>query len=51
MRLTTLHNLHFYLNLLARARRALESGTFPELREEIAAGYPPKTAEKGPASA
>ena len=39
IRLVTLHNLHFYLNLLARARAALESGTFAELRAHVAATY------------
>ncbi len=42
IRLTTLHNLHFYLNLLTRARAAIETGTFARLRSEIAAQYPAK---------
>ncbi|MBE6355757.1 MAG: tRNA guanosine(34) transglycosylase Tgt [Lentisphaerae bacterium] len=36
MRLLTLHNLHYYLNLARRIRCALEEGTFEELRREFA---------------
>lgn len=36
MRLLTLHNLHYYLNLAKRIRTALENGTFEALREEFA---------------
>ena len=36
MRLLTLHNLHYYLNLAARIRSSLENGTFEELRREFA---------------
>ncbi len=36
MRLLTLHNLHYYLNLASRIRTALENGTFEELRREFA---------------
>ena len=36
MRLLTLHNLHYYLNLAARIRSAIENGTFEELRREFA---------------
>ncbi len=35
MRLLTLHNLHYYLNLAARIRTSLENGTFAQLREEF----------------
>ena len=35
MRLLTLHNLHYYLNLTARIRTALENGTFAQLREQF----------------
>ena len=35
MRLLTLHNLHYYLNLAARIRTALENGTFEELRAQF----------------
>jgi queuine tRNA-ribosyltransferase len=34
LRLITIHNLHFYLNLMRRARRAIENGTFAELRAQ-----------------
>jgi queuine tRNA-ribosyltransferase len=39
LRLITLHNLHFYLNLMSRARRALEDGTFSNLRTQFVSGY------------
>ncbi|MBR2344207.1 MAG: tRNA guanosine(34) transglycosylase Tgt [Lentisphaeria bacterium] len=35
MRLLTLHNLYYYLNLAARIRTSLENGTFAQLREEF----------------
>ena len=35
LRLLTLHNLHYYLNLAARIRTALEEGTFAEFRERF----------------
>ena len=35
MRLLTLHNLHYYLNLASRIRKAIENGTFEELRNEF----------------
>ena len=34
MRLAVLHNLHFYNELLARIRRALDEGTFEEFRKK-----------------
>ena len=34
-RLASLHNLRFYLGLLAEARRAIAQGAFPALRERI----------------
>ena len=39
LRLITLHNLHFYLDLMRRARRAIEDGTFTDLRAQFVAGY------------
>jgi queuine tRNA-ribosyltransferase len=39
LRLITIHNLHFYLNLMRRARRAIEDGTFARLRAQFVAGY------------
>jgi queuine tRNA-ribosyltransferase len=41
LRLITLHNLHFYLTLMARVRAAIEAGTFTEFRREFVAGYTP----------
>ena len=37
MRLLTLHNLHYYLNLARRIRCAIEDGTFESLRREFMA--------------
>jgi len=39
LRLITVHNLHFYLDLMTRARHAIENGTFTELRAQLAAEY------------
>ena len=39
MRLVSLHNLHFYLNLMARVRAELDAGTFQAFREQFVAGY------------
>jgi queuine tRNA-ribosyltransferase len=39
LRLLTIHNLHFYLDLMKRARRAIDDGTFTELRAQFVAGY------------
>jgi queuine tRNA-ribosyltransferase len=39
LRLITLHNLHFYLNLMRRARAEIESGTFDQFRKAFVAGY------------
>lgn len=39
LRLITIHNLHFYLDLMSRARRAIEDGTFADLRTHFVAGY------------
>ncbi len=33
IRLNTLHNLHFYLSLLGRVRRALRDGSFPQFKQ------------------
>jgi queuine tRNA-ribosyltransferase len=37
-RLNTIHNLFFYLNLMAAMRKALSEGTFAEFRREFHAG-------------
>ncbi len=39
LRLVTLHNLHFYLNLMATIRQALEAGAFSEFRQRFHARY------------
>jgi queuine tRNA-ribosyltransferase len=39
LRLVSLHNLHFYLNLMAQARAALDGGYFNEFRKEVVAKY------------
>lgn len=39
LRLITIHNLHFYLNLMRRIRAALEAGTFARFRENFVANY------------
>jgi queuine tRNA-ribosyltransferase len=37
LRLNTIHNLHYYLDLMQQARQAIESGTFPTWRAETLA--------------
>ena len=39
LRLLSIHNLHFYLNLMNRTRSAIEDGTFPEFRKRFVSGY------------
>ncbi|MEP6936654.1 MAG: tRNA guanosine(34) transglycosylase Tgt [Chthoniobacterales bacterium] len=39
LRLITLHNLHFYLDLMRQTRTAIESDTFPAFREKFVRGY------------
>lgn len=39
LRLLTLHNLHFYLQLAAQARATIEVGTFSKFRKDFVAGY------------
>ena len=39
LRLTTLHNLHFYLNLMNQARAEIENGTFEQFRKAFVAEY------------
>ena len=39
LRLITLHNLQFYLNLMARARTEIEAGTFERFRRDFVAHY------------
>ena len=44
LRLVSMHNLHFYLNLMARARAALAAGEFEIFRRQFVAGYQPHKA-------
>ena len=39
LRLITLHNLHFYLDLMKRARSEIEAGRFDEFRHAFVSGY------------
>jgi queuine tRNA-ribosyltransferase len=39
LRLITLHNLHFYLNLMSRARSEIAGGSFDQFRKAFVAGY------------
>jgi queuine tRNA-ribosyltransferase len=39
LRLVTLHNLHFYLQLMKRAQAEIQSGNFAEFRREFLSGY------------
>jgi queuine tRNA-ribosyltransferase len=39
LRLITLHNLHFYLTLMSRARTEIERGTFDQFRKAFVAEY------------
>ena len=45
LRLVSLHNLHFYLNLMTQVRAELEAGTFQAFREQFVGGYRKHTAE------
>jgi queuine tRNA-ribosyltransferase len=49
LRLITLHNLHFYLDLMSRTRRAIEDGTFADFRAQFAAGYETRNGPQDPA--
>jgi queuine tRNA-ribosyltransferase len=39
LRLITLHNLHFYLNLMSQTRTEIERGTFDQFRKRFVADY------------
>src|SRR6202011_6206475 len=39
LRLITLHNLHFYLDLMRQARDKIDNGTFDEFRHEFVSNY------------
>ena len=48
LRLITIHNLHFYLELMRKARERIDKGTFDEFRREFVANY--KTRDVEPAT-
>jgi len=39
LRLLSIHNLHFYLDLMRQARRAIDAGTFSDFRARFVGGY------------
>jgi queuine tRNA-ribosyltransferase len=39
LRLITIHNLHFYLNLMDRIRTSLDDGSFSSFRKRFVANY------------
>ena len=39
LRLITLHNLHFYLDLMRRAREKIDKGAFDQFRKEFVSNY------------
>ena len=45
LRLITLHNLHFYLDLMRQARARIDSGTFDEFRSEFVSNYDTREVE------
>jgi queuine tRNA-ribosyltransferase len=42
LRLITLHNLHFYLDLMRQARARIDNGTFDEFRSTFVSNYDPR---------
>ncbi|MEX1118328.1 MAG: tRNA guanosine(34) transglycosylase Tgt [Terrimicrobiaceae bacterium] len=44
LRLISLHNLHFYLNLLRQARTTILNGSFADFRKDFVARYKPRQA-------
>jgi queuine tRNA-ribosyltransferase len=47
LRLISLHNLHFYLNLMTQVREAIEAGTFENFRRQFVSNY--KVRDEAPA--
>jgi queuine tRNA-ribosyltransferase len=45
LRLITLHNLHFYLNLMAQARAVIDDGTFDAFRKRFVTNYKTRDAD------
>src|SRR5882724_1503523 len=48
LRLITLHNLHFYLDLMNRARTEIERGTFDQFRRGFVMGYKVRDVDLAP---
>jgi queuine tRNA-ribosyltransferase len=48
LRLITLHNLHFYLDLMKKARETIENGTFTQFQEGFVAGYKTRELDLSP---
>src|SRR5256886_1608404 len=51
LRLITLHNLHFYLDLMRQARTKIDNGTFDEFRSEFVSNYETRETSDADASA
>jgi len=49
LRLVTLHNLHFYLNLMNRIRASIEAGSFGDFRKNFVANYKTHKEQSGEA--
>jgi queuine tRNA-ribosyltransferase len=47
LRLITLHNLHFYLELMRQARAKIDNGTFDEFRSDFVSNYETREVEDG----
>src|SRR5881398_3682004 len=45
LRIITLHNLHFYLDLMRRARAKIDNGTFDAFRREFVSNYETRDAD------
>jgi queuine tRNA-ribosyltransferase len=46
LRLITLHNLHFYLDLMRQARAKIDHGTFDEFRREFVSSYQTRESDR-----
>src|SRR5205807_10124171 len=47
LRLITLHNLHFYIDLMRQARDAIKDGSFDSFRKDFVANYRTRGSENG----
>jgi queuine tRNA-ribosyltransferase len=45
LRLITMHNLHFYLDLMRQAREQIENCNFEEFRKRFVSNYKTRDAE------